>query len=171
MLTCLLFIFGFGSINAQIKWDGKRLLTWKDFSAPIDTNSLHYANTATSINYQYHVHYHDNTYTLTFEVGCVFLPKKSWCRPYKQTDGLLQHEQLHFDMEELFARKLMATFTAKIFTADYMAEVKKIYDSIAKEANKMQKEYDLETDFSEIKKEQLRWEKLVHGQLRVATGF
>src|ERR1700709_805270 len=107
-IAFLLTIFIFNYANAQIPWSERRPLTWKDFSSAVDESSRHYANTKTSINYQYHVHYHNNIYALTFEVECVFLPNGSWCKPYKQTDALLRHEQLHFDIQEINAKKLVA---------------------------------------------------------------
>lgn len=161
LIASLLVVFGAGQVQAQIKWDEKRPLAWKDFSSAVDSFSKHYANTKTSLNYQYHIHYHNGDYTLTFTVECLFLPNGSWCKPYKQTDALLHHEQLHFDIQELYARKLMAAFNARTYTANYITEVKTIYDAIAKEASTMQANYDNETRFSENRNAQLKWEKLV----------
>ncbi len=166
LLFCLLIFCSYTFIYAQIKWDEKEPLTWKDFIAPVDNNSKHYANTKTSVNYQYQLHFHNNMYSLTFKVECVFLPNGSWCKPTKQTNGLLKHEQLHFDIQEIFARKLLSTFNAKNYTANYQVEVKSIYDSIALQATAMQRKYDIETNYGELPKAQAKWEQLVHEWLK-----
>lgn len=165
LIAFLLVVLGNSDLYAQINWDEKRPLTWKDFGSAMDSSSKHYANTKTSVNYQYHVHGNNNVYTLTFTIECLFLPNGSWYKHYKQTDALLHHEQLHFDIQELFARKLLAAFNEKTYTDNYVKEVKTIYNSIAKEASNMQERYDEETRFSENRSEQLKWDKLVHKQL------
>jgi hypothetical protein len=78
-----------------------------------------------------------------------FYPGSSWVRPNRKLTSLLKHEQGHFDITEIYARKMSkAIRDAKIECADETkadAAGKKILSALDKEWEKAEKAYDVET--------------------------
>lgn len=85
----------------QITWSPDRRLSWDDFKAMPDSLNPHHAITAANLAVD--VKCASNKFSYT--VKCVFLATESWSKN-KQSDKLLQHEQLHFDLTEVHARQL-----------------------------------------------------------------
>jgi hypothetical protein len=78
-----------------------------------------------------------------------FYPGSSWVRPNRKLATLLKHEQGHFDITAIYARKMRkAIRDAKIECADEAkadAAGKKILSGLDKEWEKAEKAYDVET--------------------------
>jgi predicted secreted Zn-dependent protease len=66
-----------------------------------DESNPHHALTAANLA----VDARCNKNAIAYEVKCVFLPTESWSKN-KQSEKLLVHEQLHFDLTEVHARML-----------------------------------------------------------------
>ncbi|MES2269228.1 MAG: DUF922 domain-containing protein [Bacteroidota bacterium] len=161
-----------GSLHAQtIKWDTNTPLTWTDFSGTIDKNNPYYAHTQARINYNYKWRKSDYLFTYEFKIDAGFEKNASWVRPGKESPELLQHEQLHFDISELFARKLSVAFNTKKYTANYEQEIKDIFAQIMKEVGAMQEKYDAETNHSANKDKQQEWETYVKEQLKQTPSY
>lgn len=78
---------------------------------------------------------------------------------------MLNHERLHFDITELYARKFRKQLQESTFTYNINDEMDKIHDVINKELGAMQKKYDNETDHSQIVEKQIEWEKYIAVEL------
>jgi predicted secreted Zn-dependent protease len=95
---------------------------------------------------------------------------KSW--GLMKTDYILAHEQGHFDITEIFARKLNEAlqnyeFNKKTFRKD----INDIYQAIVKQKEEYQKMYDGETDHSRNKKIQYEWLEKIQELLAVTENF
>lgn len=85
----------------RIAWSETRKLNWEDFRATPEDGNPHHALTAANLAVD--AKCKDNKFY--YEVKCVFLPGESWSKN-KQSEKLLAHEQLHFDLTEVHARQL-----------------------------------------------------------------
>ncbi|NNE76815.1 MAG: DUF922 domain-containing protein, partial [Pricia sp.] len=103
---------------------------------------------------------------LEFTVGSKFFPNKSWYQPELCDAVILSHEQLHFDISELYARKMRKRLAESQFTQNIKAEVKAIYKDVLRELNNFQNKYDRETDFSRNLNQQLIWNKMIANALK-----
>ena len=94
--TCL-------SLKAQdtLFWKATDTLTWNDFKGTPDRSARYLAISATGITYTYKFSGED----LNFQVRAFFVRSKSW-RNYGTDLKVLRHEQGHFDITEIYARKL-----------------------------------------------------------------
>ncbi|OQY93737.1 MAG: hypothetical protein B6D37_10650, partial [Sphingobacteriales bacterium UTBCD1] len=153
-------------LNAQtikedlIKWDAGRKLTWKDYNGNPDPSSDAAAITATYIGL--HNSYTDNSFE--FRITCGFSKNRSWVRA--RNDHVLLHEQGHFDITEIFARKLYKALREYIFNVNTVdKDIDKIYDAVLNEKDEMQNLYDHETDFSRNKEKQLEWSSKIEKML------
>ena len=93
-----------------------------------------------------------------------FQKPRSWGR--SKTDYILNHEQGHFDIAEIFARKLNKKMSEYQFNkTTYKNDLKNIYDGITTEKEVFQDQYDKETDHSRKKEQQAEWLKKIEKML------
>ncbi len=153
-------LFAQTSSNDQIPWEENRKLTWADYKGKPDPNADAAASTATYIGIEYSMKNNSFSYKIT----CSFSQTRSW--GLHKTDYILAHEQGHFDIAEIFARKLNKEMSQYVFNArSYQQDLKKIYDKVMLEKEKMQNQYDAETNHSIIKDKQEEWLKKIAGLL------
>ncbi|OWY25558.1 hypothetical protein C7N43_20385 [Sphingobacteriales bacterium UPWRP_1] len=146
----------------RLLWSSAKKINWEDFKASPDTNLLYIAAlTSSSIVYSYYC----NNDELVFTIKAVFRKNESWVRPEAKTDFYLNHELLHFDITELYARKLREKLAQYRFTCNQSADMEMIAAAILDEWRKMDKKYDLETHFSHDMQMQKDWYVFIHEQL------
>lgn len=143
-----------------IPWLGDRLLTWNDFQSPPKRNTDAVASTSTSLGIAYQVEDGE----LTYQITCNFSKKKSWGS--MRTDYILAHEQGHFDITEIFARKLHQALDEYDFNRkNYKGDISRIYQKIVAEKEAMQNAYDKESDHSRKRRTQFEWLDLINQML------
>ena len=87
------------------------------------------------------------------------------------TPEMLKHEQLHFDITAIAARKLVTTIMNTALTADGFAnELEALQKQIEKDRTAMQQQYDKETNHSRNREKQKEWEAKVHALLSESWG-
>jgi len=160
-----LFIFlssFIGTNSSLIDWSADRKLTWNDFKANPDRNSPNAALTGTSIKFDFS---YNASKGFQYHISCQFDKNKSWGRI--KTDYILSHEQGHFDIAEIYARKLWKAFREyEPDVENANKEVNRVYEKIMNELSETQKEYDHETNFSINKEKQMEWLKKIDDDLR-----
>jgi hypothetical protein len=165
MRAAILFIFLITTgyfIHAQdtIFWSGNKKLTWRDFKGMPDSLSGFKAMTMAGIGSG--VRYNERSFS--YNVDCYFLPKQSWT--LTDSVNLLSHEQGHFDISELFARKLRKAFSDYQFNYTTInMDLQRIRGEILRLRDEMNNQYDRETDFSRDKKQQQAWNSRIKAEL------
>jgi hypothetical protein len=135
-----------------IPWAFNRRLSWDDFLCEPQKNSDAVASTSTSLGIAYQV---END-QLTYSISCNFSKNKSW--GLLKTNYILAHEQGHFDITEICARKLFRALQEYQFNRKtYREDINDIYQRIVAEKEYMQATYDGETDHSRNRKVQYEW--------------
>ena len=144
----------------MIEWDSSRLLTWSDYKGSPDPRSDAAASTTTYLGIEYKM----DERGFSYKIQCRFSITRSWGRA--KTDFILKHEQGHFDIAEMFARKLNKKMAGYQFNkTTYRTDLKSIYDGITKEKEDFQDLYDSETDHSRKKEQQIEWLKKIEKML------
>ena len=87
----------------------------------------------------------------------------------KRLPGVLAHEQLHFDITEIFARKLYADVSKR--SAATKDELNQLFQEANNECDKMQQEYDQQTDHGTIEDKQARWSDQVSQMLQTSKSY
>ena len=117
-----------------ILWEKGKKLSWKDFKGKPPQNSGAAAITGSGITYQFSSYYRNGRRQLDFTVSTFFYPNSSWYRPELCNNLILSHEQLHFDITEIYARKMRKELARTNFSKNNVKrEVKTIYNRINKE--------------------------------------
>lgn len=157
--------FVFAQEEEIIAWSADRKLEWSDFKGSYLKTEWAAATTASSISYEFSSFEKEGRLYVDFKVGCEFYPNKSWYRPELCDSLILSHEQLHFDIAELHARKMRKRLAESQFTKNIKDEVKTIYKAVIKELYILQNNYDHETNFSRNFEKQLIWNKRIAAAL------
>jgi predicted secreted Zn-dependent protease len=168
----LLLLFVIPSATAQtdtddyLTWKAGKPLTWADYKARPDVNSDAAATTTTVLSIEYNISNNDFGYKITSR----FSKTRSWGR--HKTDYILSHEQGHFDIAEIFARKLHKQMSEYKFNKrTYQKDLKKIYDEVSDEKTEMQDDYDRETRHSINKEKQAEWLKKIEKLLKEYENY
>ncbi len=152
----------FAQEQESLKWTSERKLGWVNFKGKPEERQSVAALTASGISYQFSTKMQEEgEMRIDFKVESYFYPNKSWVQPALADSTILGHEQLHFDISEVFARKMGKRLEVAHFSENVRNEVKAIYASIIKELNAFQNRYDNETNFSRNKEQQLFWERKI----------
>ena len=154
----------------SVKWRPDLRLQWSDFRAKVPPYVMPAATTASGISYRYSANMLHHEVDLDFEVNAFFYPTESWYKPEVCNDLILSHEQLHFDISELFARKMLLKLSRTSFSKDVKKEVRQIYKEILKELADFQERYDFETDFSRNREKQLEWNQRIKEALEAVPS-
>ncbi|RLD22719.1 MAG: DUF922 domain-containing protein [Bacteroidetes bacterium] len=153
------------SVGQNIKWNADSPLVWEDFQGPVDASSRFHAQTQSGVKYSFRWQSSYSKTTYTFEVFSYCDKSLSWVKSSKATDKLLAHEQLHFDISELHARKLKQTIAMTTFTKRYDSEIKNLFKENQRERELMQEQYDRETEHMKNRDNQLKWQQYVAEEL------
>ena len=152
LLLSPLFALSQNANEELLNWNTGKRLDWEDYKSRPDARSDAAASTSTYLGINYSI----SGSSFSYKITCSFSKNKSWGR-YK-TEYILSHEQGHFDITEIFARKLNKKISEYRFDrASYQADLQKIYQNILDEKEQFQNQYDEETDFSRNKEKQAEW--------------
>jgi hypothetical protein len=164
-VCCISTIKAQDSIPQKIIPEGK--LQWSDFMDEADKNSEYWADTYWYVQYKYNIlEFRGDTVIINLNVW-PSLKTNSWVLPDKETDELLQHEQVHFDFARLVAFKFKNEAGSTIlFKYNYPQKLDSIFNSILTNIMQMEKQYDDETNHMLNKPEQQRWNKKIADMLK-----
>jgi hypothetical protein len=150
----------------SLHWEAARPLIWSDFRGEPD--ALSDADAASAIRISAKPYRKGRK--IFYAVDATFLPGRSWCR--SKSDRLLRHEQLHFDIAELYARKIRKKVND--LRLNGIHDLKKYQDAVnllLEESNRVDVTYDTRTCHGVITDKQLMWEKNIGSQLRSLEMF
>ncbi len=156
-----------------IDWDKNTLLNREDFKGSRKWSA------GNSVASTYSGFGYDITYDgddISGEIYVRFYCKKSWWNP-KLTNrdkikNVLAHEQLHFDICELFGRKLYKEIL-NLTAAKRMnsRSINRIKSKLEKQYSNYQKSYDRGTNHSINITEQKRWNKKIKAELEILSDY
>lgn len=147
-------------------WEKKDTLTWTDFQGQIpkdsDTESGLEGLAATVAEIEIAIDKINNN--VTFKVICFFVKTKSWHKNNSIT--ILMHEQLHFDIAELFARKIRKELDSLKLNkvTDTLYYTDKI-NELMMERHRIDSLYDCETLHGAVDFMQLKWHERINKEL------
>ena len=149
--TCLLF-----QEEKIITWHHDLELQWSDFKGEPKPIGDAVAITASGISFGFSTTRSSiGLEDYSFNIASHFYPDKSWHVNEPLSENVLNHERLHFDITELYARKFRQRITNYKFTDAINNEMQSIHDAIIKELGELQNTYDAETNHSQIIEKQI----------------
>lgn len=178
MITRILIIFlisligskGFSqsadSTRNYIFWSDDYQLIWTDFDELPNRYSGHSAYSV--VGHFSELEITDTYYRAT--IRTYFDRSKSWSRNWVPI--LLAHEQGHFDLAELYARKFRKSVLSEMNEGTLTVEsFEKLSYEIDQELKTAHNEYDEATDFSRDYRSQLLWNERIEQDLQNLSDF
>jgi len=179
LFLSLFLVTAYADGEGPVSWSADCRLTWDLFrgTPPPDAADLSEA-AAIDMTIEWHVSYvlrpstqpagwigsvQGVTVTNTMD------PEGSWVLPGRASDRVLTHEQAHFDLNEVYRRKLvagLAGITARGGTLDRTRstleeEIHRVADNILDRLSDMQERYDEKTKRGTDPEEQAAWEETI----------
>lgn len=156
-----------GDFSSAIIWNDTTKLTWSDFKAKAIPNAAEAAMTASSMEFSYNT----KNSKIFWNVKVKFFPFLSWTKTAEQSDYILKHEQLHFDITELYARLLRKRLAENIHSSKDIQQLRAINKNILREWQNEQDKYDRETNHSINKAKQIEWNLSIQNRLNALLNY
>lgn len=151
-----------------IRHDLNQAITWNDFKGRVDRSSKFAANTSSGFNYNASM----VGDSMRIIIPTIFHPRESWVKKKQKSPYLLKHEQLHFDITELYVRKMRRDILSQKYTLKkFNKTVSKIIKKYSRESTSFQDSYDKETKHSLNKEQQKRWNAIVEDGLKELNDY
>ena len=169
-IITILNYFNDSSIEPQnIIWIKEIKLKWSDFKGAPKENTVLAAVSSVGISYKEISHSIDKYF---FEVNAEFEKNKSWVWVKKASDSILVHEQGHFDLAEIYARKMRQGLISNQFQftrKNIIQEIHKVLDLYADSLSIMHQNYDLA--FSKNYDKQKEWNLYIEKELQFLEKY
>lgn len=105
-------------------------------------------------------------------IETIFNEDKSWKDDKRINDYVLNHEQKHFDIAEIYARKIRKEIIAKIkTTSDYDKYFQAIYNRTVKDYKNFQALYDGVTEHGMNREKQLEYDVIISDELEQLKNY
>lgn len=150
------------SDDQKIVWNENRKLNWDDFKGkPTSSNDRIAAMTSTEFIVQTKTNSRNRKVEVLIEN--IFVCNESWVRnDKKNAEGLLEHEQGHFDINEIQTRKLRLKITQNVT----IEQVEKFIQEAYQLSNEAQNSFDMETNHGIDKLKQKEFLILISKELK-----
>jgi len=170
LFCCLIFV---QNDEPVLSWNESYKLAWQNFKAKPNSNESAVAITASGITFGFSIGQTDKKEVVSFssEVHAHFYPELSWYKKEQADNHILGHEQLHFDITELYARKFKYRISQVKLSNNVRRDLKKIHNDINTELSQMQNKYDNETDYSRNFESQSKWKIYVDAELATYSKY
>lgn len=151
--------------NDQFQWNEHNKLCWDDFRGEVKAaNDESAAATNCGIGFRLKTNVPGSKPEVI--VYNTFYANKSWVRPDGKIPSILDHEQGHFDLCEIYTRKLSMRMNHFDFDVpDVMQALMSIFYEINQEYESRQQAYEQETAHGTNTIEQKRWRDMMVQEL------
>jgi len=147
----------------DFSWKNKQSLTWSNYKgkAPRDTQMAAFTSSKTRYSVE-----ESGSYLIVM-LETYFNPHRSWVRDDARKDVLLKHEQLHFDISELYRRKCLAELKQipSLKQSNAEAWLKNIFSKYSQLCADFQSNYDADTDHGLLRDKQIWYEQFIEGEI------
>ncbi|MBK1896323.1 DUF922 domain-containing protein [Chryseobacterium paridis] len=159
--------------SQKIIWDDQRKLEWSNFQSKVNAMKNPDVVAYTHCGWEYStVVSSDPSVPVKIMINTIFREDKSWKDVKRINDYALLHEQKHFDIAEIFARKLRKEVSENIKTSsDYQKKFKDIYSKISNEYKAFQTAYDKDTQNGMNKEKQAQYNTIIAEALENLNSY
>ena len=149
-----------------IFWSPTRKMTWADFSGTMPKASKYSAQIFNNFEYFAPLKLEDGVLTISLQMKAYMLKSSSWTSSTSLSEYSIAHEQLHFDIAKLTVERFKRKAKQILTIDNYDSELQLLFIEMYREMNRLQKEYDDESNHSINVGEQLKWQTKISEELR-----
>jgi len=177
-MLCIFLFLSFSSKNDRyikteygpaIEWSPSVKLEWNDFKAKEKSTSGFAVATSTC---GFGLESETKNGNTSHKIYVRFYCDESWRNSNVKIPAVLAHEQLHFDICEIYGRKLFKELL-KLKKSGKLTDNKAedLYNNMMNAYNDYQDLYDLETDHSTNGKKQVEWNEKIKRELNSLAAY
>lgn len=158
----------------SFSWSKERPLTWDDFKGKQRQNAGSIVVAETNCGIALETSLAGLLADAHIYVFNTFDKRASWVKPDKKLPTILEHEQGHWDICELYTRELQQRFDALQIKGVLMSEtINHIYEQVTKEYEATQQRYENETQHGQEAEQQAIWTNRIQEALEnnVTSGL
>lgn len=163
----------FRKYEKEIDWTANRKLTWEDFKGSPESVSNLNIGAQTYCGFGFQTNYVTVFTKAKIFVRNTFTCNLSWVRPdQRDRADLLEHEQGHFDLCEVYARQLREKLQEKRLTVfNLNTEANAIFQDVYALYLDRQELYEKETNHGLDRQKQIEWARTIGDELNELSGF
>lgn len=161
----------FASVDSDsdiIYWEGIDKLSWTDFEAAprMDIEEIYALTSSGIIDYK-----GCEEGIIKYKFRAYFEKDESWVKKEAYTDYHLAHEQLHFDITELYTRKLRKLLAELEFKCGQEKDFERFVAATLENWYNEQRNYDIMTRHSMNKEQQREWQYRIKMELSLLDNY
>ena len=149
-----------------IFWSPNRKMTWSDFGGAVPKTSKYSAQIFNNFEYFATLKLIDGELIIALQMKVYMLKSGSWTSSISLSDYSIAHEQLHFDLAKLVVERFKQKAKQILTVDDYDSELQLLFIEMYREMNRLQKEYDDESNHSINVGGQMKWQSQILEELR-----
>jgi hypothetical protein len=150
---------------AEFQWKEHSKLSWEDFRGPVHAADDESA-AATDCGIGFRINTSTNIEKPEILVYNTFYVNKSWVRPDARINSILEHEQGHFDLCEIYTRMLRARMVNFNFNKpNVKGELMHIFAEVNNQYENRQQAYESETIHGTDLAQQKKWQRAISQEL------
>lgn len=171
-----IYCYSYSQIDTNtVIWSDRNQLTLNDFRGDSRVSMTYHGYGGEASVYITKKIITQGTNSIKLIITADFIKSQSWfnerLNDIQKTDAL-PHEQLHFDIAELYARKLRSVILgSKLGKNDLMKLIDVEYRNYVKKMMQEQRRYDKETNHSNNFSNQKKWKDFIHSELEYYEAF
>jgi hypothetical protein len=152
----------------EIYWSPDKVLSWRDFQGIPNYGCGYSAITSSGIEYDCQAK--GDCFTIT--VRSEFFKKESWVKAIAMDSGGLKHEQGHFDIAEVYARKFRKAISETSFSSlNIKYKLKNLYTINTNAWGYEEELYDKETEHHKNRTKQYLWNERIASELKELKNY
>lgn len=160
------YLMGNPEKGDTIFWSPIRKMTWSDFKGEMPKNTKYSAQIFNNFEYSAPLKLEDGILTIALQMKVYMLKSSSWTSSTSLSDYSIAHEQLHFDLTKLIVERFKEKAKQILTVDNYDSELQLLFIEMYREMNRVQKEYDDDTNHSINTFSQQKWQSKMMEQMR-----
>jgi hypothetical protein len=149
-----------------IFWSPVRKMSWSDFAGTMPKSSKYSAQIFNNFEYFAPLKLTDGELTISLQMKVYMLKSGSWTSSTALSDYSIAHEQLHFDIAKVTVERFKQKAKQILTIDNYDSELQLLFIEMYREMNRLQKEYDDESNHSINVVGQAKWQSQISDELR-----
>ncbi len=149
-----------------IFWSPSRKMTWVDFAGNMPKATKYSAQIFNNFEYFAPLKLTDGVLNISLQMKVYMLKSASWTSSTALSDYSLAHEQLHFDIAKIVVERFKQKAKQILTVDNYDSELQLLFIEMYREMNRLQKDYDDESNHSINIVGQAKWQSQISEELR-----
>jgi hypothetical protein len=147
-------------------WSPTRKMTWADFTGAMPKTTRFSAQIFNNFEYFAPLKLEKGILRIGLQMKVYMLKSGSWTSSSSLSEYSIAHEQVHFDLTKIVAERFKQKAQQILTVDNYDSELQLLFIEMYREMNRLQKEYDDESNHSINVLGQQKWQQFVDRELK-----